>query len=233
MPRSRGRPRSNIKREAGRHSAFEAPAATTSGRSHGPCHAGRTGVSPRQLCRGRPTLSNGPARLSNRSLMRLHAYATCLMRIKRHEEAAATLQRAVTLQSVRSAGTPGAGVECQFLAHKPQKALSALKPLLDSPTVNSSTLELASRAYEDTATHRKRSALFDRHSCSIPRNISLYLDFATICFNHESFQVGIDVVTEGFRSNQKRMNSTSRAEFFTCNWRNTIRPRLISRRQTS
>lgn len=30
-----------------------------------------------------------------------------------------------------------------------------------------------------------------------PRNISLYLDFANICFAHESFQVGIDVITEG------------------------------------
>ncbi len=30
-----------------------------------------------------------------------------------------------------------------------------------------------------------------------PRDTSLYLDFATLCFNHQSFQVGIDVVTEG------------------------------------
>jgi tetratricopeptide (TPR) repeat protein len=30
-----------------------------------------------------------------------------------------------------------------------------------------------------------------------PKNVSLYLDFATLCFAHESFQVGIDVVSEG------------------------------------
>jgi tetratricopeptide (TPR) repeat protein len=30
-----------------------------------------------------------------------------------------------------------------------------------------------------------------------PRNVSLYLDFANISFAHESFQVGIDVISEG------------------------------------
>jgi tetratricopeptide (TPR) repeat protein len=30
-----------------------------------------------------------------------------------------------------------------------------------------------------------------------PRNVSLYLDFANIAFAHESFQVGIDVISEG------------------------------------
>jgi len=32
-----------------------------------------------------------------------------------------------------------------------------------------------------------------------PQNVSLYLDFANISFSHESFQVGIDVITEGMK----------------------------------
>jgi tetratricopeptide (TPR) repeat protein len=126
----------------------------------------------------------------------LHAYATCLMRIKRPEAAAATLQKTVALN-------PSDPRERQvlasvlLLAHKPQDALSALEPLLDSPTVDSSTLELASRAYEDTGDTPLAVSTLRQALLLDPKNISLYLDFATICFAHESFQVGIDVITEG------------------------------------
>jgi len=126
----------------------------------------------------------------------LHAYATCLMRIKRPEAAAATLQKTVVLN-------PSDPRERQvlasvlLLAHKPQDALSTLQPLLDSPTVESSTLELASRAYEDTGDTPHAVSALRQALLLDPKNISLYLDFATICFAHESFQVGIDVITEG------------------------------------
>jgi tetratricopeptide (TPR) repeat protein len=126
----------------------------------------------------------------------LHAYATCLMRIKRPEAAAATLQKTVALD-------PSDPRERQVLAsvlllvHKPQDALSALEPLLGSPTVDSSTLELASRAYEDTGDTPHAVSTLREALLLDPKNISLYLDFATICFAHESFQVGIDVITEG------------------------------------
>jgi tetratricopeptide (TPR) repeat protein len=126
----------------------------------------------------------------------LHAYATCLMRIKRPEAAAATLQKTVALN-------PSDPRERQvlasvlLLAHEPQDALSALQPLLDSPTVDSSTLELASRAYEDTGDTPHAVSTLRQALLLDPKNISLYLDFATICFAHESFQVGIDVITEG------------------------------------
>jgi tetratricopeptide (TPR) repeat protein len=126
----------------------------------------------------------------------LHAYAICLMRIKRPEAAAATLQKTVALN-------PSDPRERQVLAsvlllvHKPQDALSALQPLLDSPTVDSSTLELASRAYEDTGDTPHAVSTLRQALLLDPKNISLYLDFATMCFAHESFQVGIDVITEG------------------------------------
>jgi tetratricopeptide (TPR) repeat protein len=118
------------------------------------------------------------------------------MRIKRPEAAAATLQKTVALN-------PSDPRERQvlasvlLLAHKPQDALSTLQPLLDSPTVDSGTLELASRAYEDTGDTPHAVSTLRQALLLDPKNISLYLDFATICFAHESFQVGIDVITEG------------------------------------
>jgi tetratricopeptide (TPR) repeat protein len=126
----------------------------------------------------------------------LHAYATCLMRIKRPEAAAAVLQKTVALNPSDSRERQVLA-SALLLAHQPQDALSTLQPLLDSPTVDSSTLELASRAYEDTGDTPRAVSTLRQALLLDPKNISLYLDFATICFAHESFQVGIDVITEG------------------------------------
>jgi tetratricopeptide (TPR) repeat protein len=126
----------------------------------------------------------------------LHAYATCLMRTKKTEQAAATLQKAVALN-------PEDPRERQVLASvllmnkKPEYALSTLQPLLDAPKVDSTTLQLASRAYEDTGDTPHAVSTLRQALLLDPRNASLYLDFATISFSHESFQVGIDVITEG------------------------------------
>jgi tetratricopeptide (TPR) repeat protein len=69
--------------------------------------------------------------------------------------------------------------------------------LLTAGNPDAGTLELASAAYEDAHdTPQAVDAL--RHAILLdPRNVSLYLDFANICYAHESFQVGVDVMNEG------------------------------------
>ena len=126
----------------------------------------------------------------------LHAYATCQVRLKQFEGAEATLQKAVQLR-------PDAPRERQILAsvqlmnHQPKDAVATLQPLLSAPNVDSTTLQLASRAFEDCKDTPQAVATIRQAILQDPKNVSLYLDFATICFNHESFQVGIDVLTEG------------------------------------
>jgi tetratricopeptide (TPR) repeat protein len=126
----------------------------------------------------------------------LHAYATCLVRLKRLDEAAKTFQRAVTLQ-------PGSPRERQLLAsiqlmaRKPQEALATLQPLLEAKDEDANTLQLASRAYEEAHDTPHAVSTLRQAILLDPRNTSLYLDFANICFAHESFQVGIDVISEG------------------------------------
>ncbi|MGB6547164.1 MAG: tetratricopeptide repeat protein, partial [Candidatus Acidiferrales bacterium] len=126
----------------------------------------------------------------------LHAYATCLMRLKRFDDAATVLQKALALR-------PDDPRERRVLASiqltdkKPQDALATLQPLLQLPDVESSTLQLASKAYEDTGDTPQAVTLLRQAILLDPRNTSLYLDFANICFNHASFQVGIDVITDG------------------------------------
>ena len=126
----------------------------------------------------------------------LHAYATCLVRLKRLDEAAKTFQKAVALR-------PDDPRECQLLAsiqlmaRKPQDALATLQPLLEAKDADATTLQLASRAYEDTRDTPRAVSSLRQAILLDPHNTSLYLDFANICFAHESFQVGIDVITEG------------------------------------
>jgi tetratricopeptide (TPR) repeat protein len=136
------------------------------------------------------------SQLLDSQLDALHAYATCLVRLKRLDEAAKTFQRAVALQpDVPRERQLLASI--QLMAHKPQDALATLQPLLEAKDADASTLQLASRAYEEARDTPHAVSTLRQAILLDPRNTSLYLDFATICFAHESFQVGIDVITEG------------------------------------
>jgi tetratricopeptide (TPR) repeat protein len=125
----------------------------------------------------------------------LHAYGTCLVRMKRLDAAATVFQRTVALR-------PDDGRErrllaaIQLMAGQPKEAIQTLTPLLDGGNPDAETLQLASNAYEAIGdTTRAVSAL--RQAILLePRNVSLYLDFANIAFAHQSFQVGINVIND-------------------------------------
>jgi cytochrome c-type biogenesis protein CcmH/NrfG len=102
----------------------------------------------------------------------LHAYATCLVRLKRLDDAAATLQKAVALR-------PEDPRERQILAsvelmdHKSKDALGTLEPLLDGQNADSITLELASRAYEDSGDTPQAVAALRQALLLDPKNVGL------------------------------------------------------------
>jgi tetratricopeptide (TPR) repeat protein len=126
----------------------------------------------------------------------LHAYATCLVRLKRMDEAVATFQKAVALRP-EDPREHLVLASIQLMAKKPQEALASLQPLLQASDVNPDVLQLASAAYEEAGDTPQAVSTLRQALLLAPRNVSLYLDFANICFTHESFQVGIDVITEG------------------------------------
>jgi tetratricopeptide (TPR) repeat protein len=126
----------------------------------------------------------------------LHAHATCLVKLKQFDKAVEVFQRALALN-------PDDGRErhllasLQLMAHQPQNALVTLQPLLQAGNADAAILELAATAYEDSkdtpqaVTSLRQAILLD------PHNANLYLDFANISSAHDSFQVGIDVVSDG------------------------------------
>ena len=125
----------------------------------------------------------------------LHAYATCLVRIQQFAEAARVLRRVVDLRPADEHERQLLAA-VQLMAHEPADALSTLQPN-DLESANPEILELLATAYEDNGDTPKavgtlrRAILLDSH------NVNLYLDFANVSSAHDSFQVGIDVVSDG------------------------------------
>jgi tetratricopeptide (TPR) repeat protein len=125
----------------------------------------------------------------------LHAYATCLVRLKQLDKARSIFERTLAID-------PNDQRERQLLAslqvmtHKPQDAIATLKPLLEHQP-EGGTLELASAAYEDAGDTDRAVNALQQAILLDPMNVHLYLDFAAVSAAHQSFQVGINVVNDG------------------------------------
>jgi tetratricopeptide (TPR) repeat protein len=136
------------------------------------------------------------SRLLDSQLDALHAYATCLARLERLDEAAAVLRRAVALRP-DDPQERHLLASVQLMGQKPKDALATLRPLLDAGNPTADTLQLVSNASEEAGDTPRAVSTLRQAILLDPRNVSLYLDFANISFAHESFQVGIDVISEG------------------------------------
>jgi tetratricopeptide (TPR) repeat protein len=125
----------------------------------------------------------------------MQAYASCLVKLKRFDEAAEVFRRAV-------ASNPNDPQEYRVLAsiqlmgQHPQEALSTMARLLDA-NPDAQTLELASQAYEQSHDTEKAVDALRKAILLDPTNVNLYVDFAAISAKHQSFHVGINVVDDG------------------------------------
>lgn len=125
----------------------------------------------------------------------LHAYAACLLKSKQFDKAAVVLQKSLAL-SPEDRPERRLLASLQLISHQPQKALVTLAPLLEV-NPDSSTLDLASAAYEDTTDTDRAVSTLRQAILLDPNNVSLYLDFANVASAHQSYQVGIDIVNDG------------------------------------
>jgi tetratricopeptide (TPR) repeat protein len=134
--------------------------------------------------------------LFDSQLPALHAYATCLVKLRRPDQAAGVFARALALNpdDVRERKLLAS---LQVMAHKPQDALVTLEPLLGENHPDAQILELASSAYEDAHDTSKAVEALRQGILLDSQNVNLYLDFAAISSAHQSFDVGINVVNEG------------------------------------
>jgi tetratricopeptide (TPR) repeat protein len=126
----------------------------------------------------------------------LREYGACLMRLQKPEEAIGVFEKLVA----SAPDDPHALfilAAAQFQAHHSQDAINTLKPLLEAQNPDPEVLDLASKAYEDLDDTPHAVALLRQAIILAPQNTSYYLDFATLSFNHSSYQVGVDMLNAG------------------------------------
>lgn len=126
----------------------------------------------------------------------LHANAVCLVRLKEFDRAAVIFERTVALDPNDSRERRLLAA-IQVMAGKPGDALNTLAPLLQAKDPDADALELASRAHEGMKDTSEAVSLLRQAILLEPQNLNLYLDFANLSYAHDSFRVGIDVITDG------------------------------------
>jgi tetratricopeptide (TPR) repeat protein len=132
----------------------------------------------------------------------LQAYGDCLVRLKKEDQAIALFSRAL------EQGSADAAIRCrlaslQLMTKRPADAVAALQPLLQENTTDSRVLELAASAYEDNGNTPEAVRILHQAIVADPHNVDLYVDFANISLDHQSFQVGVDMINAGLKAEPK------------------------------
>ncbi len=144
----------------------------------------------------------------------LHAYAVCLVKLKRFDRATFVFEKTVALKPDDQQERRLLAA-IQVMAHKPTEALNTLGPLMQAAP-NIATLELAATAYEAAKDTSQAVDTLRQAILLDPHNVNLYLDFANISYVHGSFQVGIDVINDGMGQLSNAAPPILREEFFMC-----------------
>jgi len=126
----------------------------------------------------------------------LQEYGACLARLKQMEKAISVFRRRLDRDPAdRDARYHLATV--QLMAERPKDTIETMTPLLQANKADAKSLALAASAYEASGETPDAVRLLRQAIVSDPRNIDLYLDFANISMDHQSFQVGIAMINSG------------------------------------
>jgi tetratricopeptide (TPR) repeat protein len=127
----------------------------------------------------------------------LQEYGVCLLKLKQTDKALQIFQTLLAAHPDDARARRGLAT-IQLDAGKPQDALVTLQPLLDSnPDVG--TTRLAAAAYEANQDTPNAVKVLREAIVRNPREIPLYVDFADIALNHQSFQAGVEMIDAGLK----------------------------------
>jgi tetratricopeptide (TPR) repeat protein len=127
----------------------------------------------------------------------MRRYGLCLAELERYDKAEAVFERLVS-----QPGDDPHDLErlaaMQLALGRPADAVHTLEPALATQP-SGVVLALAAEAYEKQKDTPQAVSLLHRAIVENPRDTDLYLQFADIAFVHQSFQVGVDMLTAGLK----------------------------------
>jgi tetratricopeptide (TPR) repeat protein len=126
----------------------------------------------------------------------LREYAACLAHLQRPVEAVPVLRRLTVLDPADRRARYRLSA-AQFMAKAYADAIESLSPLLSGKDVDPEALDLASAAWEAMGETPRAVAALRQAIVLAPVNTQLYVDFASLCLTHKSYQVGIDMINVG------------------------------------
>ncbi|HLV94500.1 MAG TPA: tetratricopeptide repeat protein [Candidatus Acidoferrales bacterium] len=126
----------------------------------------------------------------------LEEYGFCLVQAGRAADAVNIYRNLVSLSPQDSRARIHLAA-AQFLADEPHDALTTLDPILQQTDTSAEALDIASNAAEKIGDTPRAVQFLREAIVRNPRNADYYLDFATLAFDHSSFQVGIDMLNVG------------------------------------
>lgn len=126
----------------------------------------------------------------------LREYGICLVKLKQPEQARSVFEQLAALDpGDRPARHALAAVD--LMTGHNRSAIDTLQPMLTAESADADALGLASAAYEALGDTPNAVSALRRAIVAAPRNLKLYIDFASLCLTHKSFQVGVDMINAG------------------------------------
>lgn len=132
----------------------------------------------------------------------LQAFGKCLVKLKENEKAITVFERALA-QSSADTAIRSRLASVQMMVQRPKDAIATLQPLLREQTSDANVLALAASAYEADGNTPEAVKLLRQAIVSDPHNVDLYVDFANISLDHQSYQVGVDMINAGLAAEPK------------------------------
>lgn len=136
----------------------------------------------------RHSISNNPLALAE--------YGICLVHARKLEDGAAVFQRLLELEPNDWHNRYNLGL-IQYMNGRFATAIETLKPLVEGPAAEVDALNLIAAAYEANHETLAAAATLRRAIDIAPQDVRNYLDLATFCMDHASFQVGVDIISGG------------------------------------
>jgi tetratricopeptide (TPR) repeat protein len=126
----------------------------------------------------------------------LEAYGYCLMQTKQAQKAVPIFEQIAALRPESTYPKYDLAVAL-VEAKQNDAALKVLEPLLVADQSDPDVVSLASEVYEAAGNTPRAVALQRQAIVLSPTTPSYYVSFAALCLDHESFQVGIDMLNAG------------------------------------